>query len=119
MLAKINGVFRLTRDAELRYTQSGQALVKLGLACSEKFKDKETTLFIDAVAFSKPAELINQYAGRKGIQISLSGKLQTEQWVDQNQQKRSKISMTIESFEFLPNIQNVYRRTNTLHSRFY
>ena len=40
MLAKINGVFRLTRDAELKYTPTGVAIVKLGLACSEKFKDK-------------------------------------------------------------------------------
>jgi len=112
MLAKINGVFRLTRDAELKYTQGGTAVLKLGLACSEKFKDKENALFIDGTIFGKPAEIINQYAGMKGTQISLSGKLQTEQWVDLQQAKRSKISMMIESFEFLPNNSNA-RSTQT------
>jgi single-strand DNA-binding protein len=101
MLAKITGLFRLTRDAELTYSQNGVAVLKMGLVNSEKFKDKETTLFIDAVAFNKPAEILNQYAGKKGTQIYLTGKLQTEQWVDQNQQKRSKISMTIEGFDFV------------------
>ena len=101
MLAKINGVFRLTRDVELKYLNSGQAMLNLCLVCSEKFQDKETTLFIDAVAFGKPAEVINQYSGSKGSQIVLSGKLRTEKWLDNNNQNRSKISMTIESFEFV------------------
>lgn len=100
MLAKITGIFRLTRDLELRYGTSGNAIAKLGLACSEKFKDKETTLFLDAVAFSKPAEILNQYAGTKGTQLFLSGKLQTESW-ETDGQKRSKVSMVIESFEFV------------------
>jgi len=101
MLAKVNGVFRLTRDAELKYTQAGVAILNIGLACSEKYKDNEKQLFLDATAFGKAGELINQYAGRKGTQISLSGKLETQQWVDQSGNKRSKISMSIEDFEFL------------------
>lgn len=103
MLAKINGLFRLTRDVEIMYTQSGVSIAKFGLACSEKYKDKETQLFLDAVAFGKAGEILAQYAGTKGTQIMLSGKLQTESWVDQNQQKRSKVSMTIEDFDFVSN----------------
>jgi len=106
MLAKINGVFRLTRNAEIRYLTNSTALVKLSLVNSEKYKDKETILYIDAVAFGKAAELINQYSGMKGNQISLAGKLQTESWVDNNQQKRSKISMVIEDFEFIGSREN-------------
>ena len=101
MLCKVNGLFRLTRDAELIYGNSGTAILKLGLACSEKFKEKETQLFIDAVAFGKPAEIISQYAGTKGTQIFISGKLQTEQWQNQAGEKRSKVSMIVESFEFV------------------
>jgi len=101
MLAKIQGVFRLTRDAELKYSQNNAAILNLGLACSEKYKDNEKQLFLDATAFGKAGELINQYAGRKGTQISLAGKLETQQWVDQSGNKRSKIAMTIEDFEFL------------------
>lgn len=100
MLAKISGVFRLTRDAELRYTASGVAILKVGLACSEKYKDKETQLFIDGTAFGKSGELINQYAGSKGTQIFIAGKLQTDMW-EKDGQKQSKISIQIEDFQFL------------------
>lgn len=103
MLAKVNGLFRLTRDGELKYSQSGSPILKLGIACSEKYKDKETQLFLDATVFGKPAEIINQYAGTKGTQIYLSGKLQTEQWQDQQGQKKSKVSMTVEGFDFVSN----------------
>lgn len=99
-LAKITGMFRLTRDAELRYGQNGNAILKMGLACSEKFGDKETQLFIDATSFGKQAEIINQYAGSKGTQIFVSGKLQTEQW-EKDGQKFSKNTMIIESFDFV------------------
>ena len=107
MLAKIQGLFRLTRDAELIYAQSGSAILKLGLACSEKYKEKETQLFIDAVAFGKAGELISQYSGQKGKQIFLTGKLQTEKWVDNaSGQNRSKVSMVIEDFSFVSDGSN-------------
>lgn len=100
MLAKVSGLFRLTRDAELKYSGSGTAVVKLGLACSEKFGDKESQLFIDATAFGKPAEIISQYAGSKGNQIFLVGKLQTDSW-EKDGQKQFKTVMIIEGFDFV------------------
>lgn len=113
MLAKVTGLFRLTRDSELKYASSGSAILKLGLVNSEKYKDKETTLFIDAVVFGKPAEIINQYAGKKGTQIYLVGKLQTEQWQDQQSgQNRSKISMTVEGFDFVNNKSDSQQQNN-------
>ncbi len=101
MLAKVQGLFRLTRDAELKYAPSGAAILNMGLVCSEKYKEKETTLFLDAVAFSKPAEILNQYAGKKGTQIFLTGKLHTESWKSQDGTNRSKQVMTIEGFDFV------------------
>jgi len=100
MLAKIQGVFRLTRDLELRYLQDGTPVAKLGLACSEKYKEKETTLFLEASVFGKISEILNQYAGSKGAQIFLTGKLKTEQW-EKDGQKHSKIVMMIEDFQFV------------------
>lgn len=101
-LPKINGLFRLTRDCEIQYSASGTAVAKLGLAASEKYKDKETKLFIDAVAFAKTGEILQQYAGLKGTQIYLSGKLQLDQWQDKNTgENRSKTTMVIESFDFV------------------
>jgi len=99
-LAKINGLFRLTRDAELKYSQSGGAILKLGLACSEKFGEKETQLFLDATVFGKPAEILNQWAGEKGTQIFLNGKLQTESW-EKEGVKQYKTSMIVEGFDFV------------------
>lgn len=101
-LPKTIGLFRLTRDAELRYAASGSAVLKLGLAASEKFGDKETQLFLDATAFGKPAEIINQYAGSKGTQIFLTGKLQTDSW-EKEGVKQYKTSMVIEGFDFVNN----------------
>ena len=101
-LAKVNGLFRLTRDMEVQFSAGGTAVGKMGVASSEKYKDKETQLFLDATAFGKIGEIIAQYAGTKGTQIYLSGKLQTESWDDKNTgQKRSKTVMIVEGFDFV------------------
>ena len=105
MLAKIQGVFRLTKDLELKYLQDGTAVAKLGLACSEKFKEKETQLFLEASIFGKASEVLNQYAGSKGTQIFLTGKLKTEQW-EKDGQKQSKTVMMVEDFQFLGSKQD-------------
>jgi len=105
MLAKVSGVFRLTRDSELRYASNGTAVLKIGLACSEKYGDKESQLFIDATVFGKPAEILNSYAGLKGTQIYLHGKLQTESW-EKDGQKQYKTVMIVEGFEFIGNKQS-------------
>lgn len=104
-LAKIIGLFRLTRDAELKYTQDGKPILNMGLACSEKFGEKENQLFIDATAFGKPAEILNQWAVEKGTQIFLSGKIHTESW-EKDGTKFSKTKMTIESFDFVSKPKN-------------
>lgn len=104
MLPKINGLFRLTRDCEMAYAQSGTAVAKFGLAASEKYKDTETKLFIDAVAFGKTGEILQQYAGTKGTQVYLTGKIQLDQWQDKNTgENRSKTTMVIEGFDFVSN----------------
>jgi single-strand DNA-binding protein len=72
----------------------------MGLACSEKFGEKENQLFLDATAFGKPAEILNKYAGEKETQIFLSGKIHTESW-EKDGTKHSKTKMTIESFDFV------------------
>ena len=86
MLPKITHIFRLTREPELRYSQSGTALCKIGLVASEKYKDKENTLFIDATAFGNIAELINNV--QKGQRIFVTGRLQSDN-SQQNEQQYS------------------------------
>lgn len=99
MLPKISFLARTTRDCESIFVPSGTQITKLGLACSEKYGDKETQLFIDAVAFGKTGEFIANV--QKGQRVFVSGKIQTESWQDQQGQKRSKISMVIENFEYV------------------
>lgn len=100
MLPKITHVFRMTRDPEIRYSPDQTAIASIGLACSEKYGDKETTLFVDAVAFAKTAEMIATI--KKGQRVFISGKLKTDTWQDKSTcQNRSKQSIIIDSFEFI------------------
>lgn len=105
MLLEVNGVVRLAKDIELRYTQSGTAIANFSIVSSEKFKsqtgeEKENVTFIDAVMFGRMGEIANQYL-RKGSRIMVRGKLNQDQWTDNNGQKRSKHKVTIEHMEML------------------
>jgi len=104
MLPKLTMMARLTADPELRYLQDGKAVCNINLACSEKYGEKETQLFIDATAFGKTAEFLNNVT--KGQRVYVSGKIKTDQWMDQNNQKRSKICMVVESFEYVEKRDN-------------
>ena len=97
----------LTRDPELRYTPGGMAIAKFGLAVNRKWKDsqsgemKEEVTFIDIDAFGKTAETIGNFL-KKGRPILIEGRLKLDQWDDkQTQQKRSKLGVVLESFNFL------------------
>jgi single-strand DNA-binding protein len=96
----------LTRDPELRYTPKGTAIVEIGLAINRKWKSetgeaKEEVTFVDVSAFGRTAEVIAQYL-KKGRPIMIEGRLKFDQWDDkQTGQKRSKLRVVCESFEFL------------------
>ena len=96
----------LTRDPELRYTPKGTAIAKIGLAINRKWKSesgemKEETTFVDVNAFGKTAETIGQYL-KKGRPILIEGRLRYDTWEDkQTKQKRSKLGVVLENFQFL------------------
>jgi len=95
----------LTRDIELRYLPSGQALAKSGIATNRRYKDasgqqKDETMFIDFTIWGRSAEVANQYL-RKGSRVLLEGRLVLEQWTDQQGQKRSKHTMHVETMKML------------------
>ncbi|MBA1438272.1 MAG: single-stranded DNA-binding protein [Epsilonproteobacteria bacterium] len=104
MFNKIILVGNLTRDIELRYSQGGSAIAKSAIATSRKFtsngEKKEEVCFVDITFFGRSGEVANQYL-RKGSKILVEGRLQFEQWVDQNGQKRSKHSVIVESMQML------------------
>jgi len=104
MFNKIVLVGNLTRDIELRYSQGGMGIAKTAIATSRKFtsngEKKEEVCFVDITFFGRSAEVANQYL-RKGSKILVEGRLQFEQWVDQNGQKRSKHSVIVETMQML------------------
>lgn len=104
MYNKVILVGNLTRDIELRYTQGGMAVASSALATSRKFtqngEKKEEVCFIDITFFARSAEIANQYL-RKGSKILVEGRLNFEQWSDQNGQKRSKHSVVVETMQML------------------
>ncbi len=105
MFNKVILIGNLTRDVELRYLPSGQALAKCGIATNRRFKDasgmqKDETMFIDFTVWGRSAEVANQYL-RKGSRVLLEGRLTLEQWTDQSGQKRSRHSITVENLKML------------------
>jgi single-strand DNA-binding protein len=96
----------LTRDPELKYTAKGMAIAKLGLAINRTWKNeagetKEEVTFVDVNAFGRTAEIIAQYL-KKGRPILIEGRLRLEQWEDkQTNQKRSKLAVVLDNFQFL------------------
>lgn len=94
----------LTRDVELRHTQSGQALGKFGMAINRKYtvngESKEETCFVDLTAWGRQAELLNQYV-KKGSQLFVEGRLQFSTWESQEGGKRSKLEVVVENFQFV------------------
>ncbi len=90
MLNKIVIMGRLTRDPELRKTQSGVAVTSFSLACDRDFKsqggEKETD-FIDVVAWRSTAEFVSKYF-TKGRMAVVEGRLQIRDWTDNEGGKR-------------------------------
>lgn len=96
---------RLTRDPELRVTPNGNNICKFAIAVSRKFKAldgslKEETTFIDIDAFGKHAEVIAKFFS-KGKPIFLEGRLKLEQWDTSSGEKRSKLAVILENFQFI------------------
>ena len=107
---KVVLIGNLTRDIELRYTQSGYCVGNTGIAVTRKFKNTqgetvEETCFIDLKFFGRTAEVANQYL-RKGSKLAVEGRLRLEQWQDQSGQNRSKHVVEVESLEMLSSPQN-------------
>ena len=82
---------RLTRDPEVRYTQTNNTLVaSFSLAVNRRFTregDAQTADFINIVAWGKTGEFCSKYF-KKGQQVAVVGRIQTRTWEDQQGQKR-------------------------------
>ena len=102
MLNKIILMGRLTRDPELRRTQSGTAVTSFSLAVDRDFKsqsgEKETD-FIDIVAWRGTAEFVSKYF-TKGRMAVVEGRLQIRDWTDKDGGKRRSAEVVAENVYF-------------------
>lgn len=99
MLNHISIMGRLTKDVEIRRTNSGTAVANFTLAVERDFsKDKETD-FIECVAWGKTAEFAEKYFSKGSMAIA-AGRLQIRKWEDKNGNKRSTAEVVAENIYF-------------------
>ena len=95
---------RLTRDAEIRYSQgeSSTAIARFSLAVDRRFRrdnDEQTADFINCVAFNKTAEFRERF-GRKGTKFVLEGRIQTGSYTNKDGQRVYTTDVVVENIEF-------------------
>lgn len=90
---------RLTKDPDLRYTQSGKAVCNFDIAVSRPFKKNETDFF-RVVVWGKIGENCANYLS-KGSQVGISGYIQNNTWENQNGEKRTRTEIIANTVEFL------------------
>ena len=103
MLNHVTIMGRLTRDPELRHTQSGAAVTSFTLAVDRDFKDKNSgetaTDFIDIVAWRQTAEFVSRYF-TKGRMAVVEGRLQLRDWTDRDGNKRRAAEVVADNVYF-------------------
>lgn len=101
MLNHIDIMGRLTKDVELRRTNSGTAVASFTLAVERDFgqNGQKETDFIDCVAWGKTGEFAEKYFS-KGKMMIASGRLQIRSWTDKNDNKRKNAEVNVENIYF-------------------
>lgn len=94
---------RLTKDPEVRYTQSGEpmAIARYTLAVNKRFKKQgeADADFIPCVAFGKNGEFAEKYLA-KGRQVAVVGRIQVRNWEDNEGKKRTTTEVVVEEHYF-------------------
>ena len=103
MLNKVFIMGRLTRDPELRRTQTGTPVASFSLAVDRDFKDKSTgersTDFIDVVAWRQTGEFVSRFF-TKGRMAVVEGRLQIRDWTDKDGNKRRAAEVVADNVYF-------------------
>ena len=95
---------RLTRDAEVRYSQgdASTAVARFSLAVDRRFKrdgDDQSADFINCVAFGRTGEFFERF-GRKGTKFLVEGRIQTGSYTNRDGQKVYTTDVVVENVEF-------------------
>jgi single-strand DNA-binding protein len=92
-------VGNLTRDPEIRYTQSGKGVTKFTLAVNNP-RNKEETTFVDVVAWDRLGETCNTYL-KKGSNCLVEGRLVIRSYDDKDGNKRKATEVVIDNMQML------------------
>ena len=111
-LNKVLLIGNLTRDPEVRMLPSGMAVCNFGLAVSRNFKDaegnrREEATFVDVESFGPRGEALARFFS-KGKPIFVEGRLKLDQWESQTGEKRSRLLVDLENWEFVGAKQDSY-----------
>lgn len=92
---------RLTKDPEVRYTQSENStcIASFTVAVDRRYKGEQTADFINCVAFGKLGEHVERYY-RKGLKTALTGRIQTRNYTNRDGQKVYVTEVVVEELEF-------------------
>ena len=103
MLNRIILMGRLTRDPELRHTQTGTAVASFSLAVDRDFRNRDSgekgVDFIDVVAWRNTAEFVSKY-DTKGRMAVVEGRLQIRDWTDREGGKRRSAEVVADNIYF-------------------
>jgi len=104
-LNKVMLIGNLTRDPELRYIPSGQAVTTFTIAVNRAFNSKsgekkEEVAFIRIVAWARLAEICNEYL-KKGRPVFVEGRIQTRSWDGSDGNKRYSTEVVADNVQFL------------------
>lgn len=105
---KVELLGHLTKDVEIRYTQSNTPVASFTLAVNRRFakEGEQQADFINIVAWNKTAEFCGKYF-KKGSQIALVGRIQTRNWEDDNGQKHYATEVVAEEVYFADSKKDV------------
>ena len=95
---RVFGIGRLTKEVELKSSQSGTSYLSNSIACDRKYGEKKTDFF-QIKAFGKTAEAMDKFL-HKGSKIFIEGDIQVDEYTDKSGVKKSSVSIVISSWEF-------------------
>lgn len=101
MINNVVLVGRLTKEIELKKTQSGISTVQFTVACDRRFKNEQGEKqadFINCVAWRQSAEYLSNYA-KKGDRVGVTGRIQTRSYNDNQGNKRYVTEVVAENVE--------------------
>lgn len=97
---QVTMIGHLTRDPEIKQTNSGTTLAKCGIATNHKRGDRENVCYLDFTVWGKSAEVFAKYL-KKGGSVLIQGRLEYNTWETDDGQKRSKHELSVSEWTFV------------------